>query len=231
MSVPTILVVDDEPQIRRSVGEALRALPARVLDASTACAALETAEREKPSLIVLDLGLPDRSGLEVCMELRRLSTTPIVVLSARHTESEKIALLNAGADDYVSKPFGLGELVARVRAQLRRACLPAPAPGAVVEHDGLVIDLARRTVRRGTAKIRLTPTEWAILRALVEQIGRPVSHQRLFDAVWGRSFGNPQQYLRVFVTHLRRKVEENPARPRVVITEPGFGYRFGNDDL
>jgi len=231
VNLPTILVVDDEPQIRRTLGEALRDLPARVIDASTARGALESACRDRPNLILLDLGLPDRSGLEVCTEIRRGSDIPIVVLSARHTETEKIQLLNAGADDYISKPFGLGELKARIRVQLRRTLTPEPSVGAVVEHDGLVIDLARRSVRRGRTKIRLTPTEWSILHTLVQHGGRPVSHQQIFDAVWGRAFGNPQQYLRVFVTHLRRKVERNPATPYVVITEPGFGYRFGADDV
>jgi two-component system KDP operon response regulator KdpE len=230
VNLPTILIVDDEPQIRRTLGEALRDLPARVIDASTARGALDTACRERPNLILLDLGLPDRPGLEVCTEIRRASDTPIVVLSARHTELEKIQLLNAGADDYISKPFGLGELIARIRVQLRRTLTPKP-PVEIIEHDGLVIDLMRRSVRRGTTKIRLTPTEWSILETLVQHRGRPVSHQQIFDAVWGRAFGNPQQYLRVFVTHLRRKVERNPATPYVVITEPGFGYRFGADDV
>ncbi len=227
---PVILIIDDELQIRRVLTLALTALPARVLEARTASEALALAGSESPDLVVLDLGLPDRPGLEVCRELRRWSSTPIVVLSARHTEPEKIQLLNAGADDYVSKPFGLGEFVARVQAQLRRTRTPAADPKSVVELDGLTIDLPRRQVLRGNARIRLTPTEWSILRTLVVHAGRPVSHQQIFDAVWGREFGNPQQYLRVFVTHLRRKIERNPATPVVVITEPGFGYRFGRDD-
>ena len=229
MSAPVILVIDDEPHIRRALGEALSGLPARVLEAKTANEALMMAAAERPDLVVLDLGLPDGSGLSVCTEIRRSSSMPIVVLSARHTESEKIELLNAGADDYVSKPFSIGEFVARVQAQLRRAGTSRREPRAVVELDGLTIDLQRRRVRRGNTRIQLTRTEWAILQTLVTNAGSPVSHQQIFDAVWGRAFGNPKQYLRVFVTHLRRKVERNPATPRIIVTEPGFGYRFGHD--
>lgn len=228
--LPVILVIDDELQIRRALTESLVALPARVLEARTGTEALALAVAEYPDLVVLDLGLPDRPGVEVCSELRRWSSAPIVVLSARHAESEKIRLLNAGADDYVSKPFALGEFVARVQAQLRRARAPKAEPKSVVVLDGVQIDLVKREVRRGDQKIRLTRTEWSILRVLLVHRGRPVSHQQIFDAVWGRAYGNPQQYLRVYITHLRRKIEENPATPRIIVTEPGFGYRFGSDD-
>jgi len=228
--VPVILVIDDELQIRRALTDSLAALPARVLEARTASEALALAVAENPDLVVLDLGLPDRPGLDVCHELRRWSTAPIVVLSARHAESEKIRLLNAGADDYVSKPFALGEFVARVQAQLRRANAPKVEPQNVVDVDGLQVDLLKREVRRDGQKVRLTRTEWAILRVLLVHRGRPVSHQQIFDAVWGRAYGNPQQYLRVYITHLRRKIEQNPATPRLIVTEPGFGYRFGSDE-
>ena len=228
--VPVILVIDDELQIRRALSESLLALPARVLEARTASEALALAVSEHPDLVVLDLGLPDRPGIDVGTDIRRWSSAPIVVLSARHAESEKIKLLNAGADDYVSKPFSLGEFIARVQAQLRRAGAPKVDPTAVVEYDGLRVDLAKREVRRGEQKIKLTPTEWSILRTLVVHASRPVSHQQIFDAVWGRAYGNPQQYLRVFITHLRRKIERDAATPRVIVTEPGFGYRFGSED-
>ncbi len=231
MPGPLILVVDDESQIRHAVGEAMSALPARVIEARTARQAIETALATRPDLIVLDLGLPDGTGLDVCLEIRRWSAAPIVVLSARHAESEKIALLNAGADDYVAKPFSMGEFVARVNAQLRRARESPSLGDAVVECDGLIVDIPHRSVRRGDQVIRLTPIEWAILQTLARHAGRPVTHQQLFDAVWGRAFGNPQQYLRVYVTHLRRKIEQSPSRPRVIITEPGVGYRFGPADV
>ncbi len=229
-SLPVILIVDDEVQVRRALSDSLMSLPARVLEARTGAEALSTALSESPDLVVLDLGLPDRQGLDVCRELRRWSSAPIVVLSARHAEAEKIRLLNAGADDYVSKPFGLGEFVARVQAQLRRTRVPRGDDAAVEDIDGLTIDLGRREVRRRSTKIKLTPTEWNILRSLVVHGGRPVSHQQIFDAVWGREYGNPQQYLRVYVTHLRRKIERDPARPRIILTEPGYGYRLGGDE-
>ena len=227
---PVILIVDDEVQVRRALSDSLMALPARVLEARTGAEALSTALSESPDLVVLDLGLPDRQGLDVCREIRRWSSAPIVVLSARHAEAEKIRLLNAGADDYVSKPFGLGEFVARVQAQLRRTRAPRDHASTIEEIDGLTIDVDRREVRRGTTKIKLTPTEWNILRSLVVHGGRPVSHQQIFDSVWGREYGNPQQYLRVYVTHLRRKIERDPARPRIILTEPGYGYRLGGDE-
>jgi two-component system KDP operon response regulator KdpE len=229
MKAPAILVIDDEPQIRRTLSDALSRLPARMLEAKTAADALALVKAECPDLVVLDLGLPDASGLHVCTEIRRWSNMPIVVLSARHAEAEKVQLLNAGADDYVSKPFSLSEFAARVQAQLRRASASRQATKTIVELDGLTVDLKRRQVRRGDAKIRLTPTEWLILQTLAEHAGSPVSHQQIFDAVWGRAYGNPKQYLRVFVTHLRRKIERNPAVPRIIVTEPGFGYRFGHD--
>ena len=227
--VPVILVIDDDIQIRRALGDGLGSLPARVLEARTGSEALALALNEHPDLIVLDLGLPDIPGIEICREIRLWSSAPIVVLSARHAESEKIRLLNAGADDYVSKPFGLGEFVARVQAQLRRARATVPNDTAV-KIDGLTIDLPRREVRRDAVRIKLTPTEWAILRTLVVNGGRPVSHQQIFDDVWAKEYGNAPHYLRVYVTHLRRKIERDPAIPRIVITEPGFGYRFGSDE-
>jgi two-component system KDP operon response regulator KdpE len=227
--MPVILVIDDEPQIRRALSEGLSALPARMIEARTGHEALSHALREHPDLIVLDLGLPDAQGVDVCREIRRWSGVPIVVLSARHAESEKIGLLNAGADDYVSKPFSLGELTARIQAQLRRASARHGDEQPVFELDGLTVDWGKREVRRDTTRIKLTPIEFAILRALVVGAGRPVSHRQIFDAVWGREYGNPQQYLRVYVTHLRRKVERDATHPRIILTEPGYGYRLGTD--
>ncbi len=225
----TVLIIEDEAPIRRTVAAALLETSDRVLEAADAEAGLALAEGEHPELVVLDLGLPDREGLDVCRELRSRTAMPIVVLSARHSESEKVELLNAGADDYITKPFGLPELVARVRAQLRRAQSQARArtgPADAYTIGDLLVDLGGRTVRRHGEAIHLTPTEFAILRALVEHVGRTRTHQQIYDAVWGRPFGNPQQYLRVFITNLRRKIELDAARPQLIITEPGVGYRL-----
>ena len=222
-----ILVVDDEPQVRRAVKNALRDSTDRVLEAVTGSEALDLAAAERPELVVLDLGLPDMTGIEVCTELRRWATMPIVVLSARHAEDEKVRLLNAGADDYITKPFSLLEFAARVQAQLRRARTPPASVSPVLESpEGLLIDFRQRAVTRRGAAIKLTPLEWEILRALAREPGRTLTHQQLFDTVWGRQFGDPQQYLRVHITNLRRKIEMDPSRPRLVITEPGVGYRF-----
>jgi two-component system KDP operon response regulator KdpE len=221
-----ILVIDDEPQIRRAVSNALQPLCNSVLEAASGAEGIDIAASQSPGLIVLDLGLPDMAGITVCQEMRRWSSIPIVVLSARHAESEKIDLLTAGADDYVTKPFSLAELVARVQAQLRRASLNEQQNSAQVLADGLSIDIARREVRRDGEPIRLTRIEWLLLHALVQKAGRTLTHQQLFDAVWARTYGNPQQYLRVHVTNLRRKIERTPATPRLIVTDPGVGYRF-----
>ncbi|MEP6991618.1 MAG: response regulator transcription factor [bacterium] len=221
-----ILVIDDEMQIRRALSESLAHLCDQVVEAGTGTAGIERAAAMTPDLIVLDLGLPDMSGVAVCREIRRWSSVPILVLSARHTEQEKVELFSAGADDYVTKPFGLAELVARVRAQLRRARLATGPATSSFLCDGLLIDLDRREVRRDGVLIRLTRTEWQLLQTFVSHSGRTLTHQQIFDLVWAKSFGNPQQYLRVHLTNLRRKIEREPAAPRLIITEPGVGYRF-----
>ena len=221
-----ILVIDDELQIRRAVGSALQPLCDSVLEATSGAEGIRLAASLQPGLIVLDLGLPDMAGIAVCQEVRRWSTVPIVVLSARHAEREKIDLLTAGADDYVTKPFSLAELVARVQAQLRRSALQGPQGAAQIVADGLTIDITHREVRRDGELVHLTRIEWLLLHALVKGGGRTLTHQQLFDAVWARTFGNPQQYLRVHVTNLRRKVERMPAAPRLIVTDPGVGYRF-----
>ncbi len=227
----TLLVIDDEPQIRRVVRNVLSAPDTRVLEAGTGREGIDLAAAQRPDLIVLDLGLPDVSGLDVCREVRRWSTAPIIVLSARHSEREKTTLLDAGADDYVTKPFGPAELQARVRAQLRRAQMTATdgAPGPVRTGD-LEIDLVARAVYRAGQRVRLTRIEWDLLRTLVTHAGRTLTHQQLFHDVWaGRSAGDAQQYLRVHVAHLRRKLEADTVRPRHILTEPGVGYRFETD--
>jgi two-component system KDP operon response regulator KdpE len=223
-------VIDDEPGIRRVVKDALREDVSAVLEARSGEEALAIAAAERPDLIVLDLGLPDMDGIEVCRSLRAWSTAPILVLSARHSEQEKTALLDAGADDYVTKPFGPGELRARVRAQLRRAGM-AKMPGGdePLSVGPLLIDVARRTVTRDGSTVHLTPTEWGLLVALVKSAGKTITHQQLFRAVWGAAHGDAQQYLRVYVAHLRRKIEPDPYEPRFIVTEPGVGYRFESD--
>src|SRR5689334_16296923 len=218
-----VLVIDDEPQIRRAVRDALRDVAARVDEAADGAAGVAAATENRPDLIVLDLGLPDVPGVEVCRQIRRRSAVPIIVLSARHSEHEKVDLLNAGADDYVTKPFSVLELAARARAQIRRAKSMAaaganPTPIAI---GGLLVDTIARRVSRDGVQIHLTPIEWQILATLLGSGGRTLTHQQIFDAVWGREFGSPQQYLRVHITNLRRKIEVDPASPQIIITEPG----------
>jgi len=222
-----VLVIEDEPSIRRVVQDALRDVATSVLEAKSGEEGLRIAAAERPDLVVLDLGLPDMEGIEVCRRLRAWTSAPILVLSARHSEDEKTALLDAGADDYVTKPFGSAELRARVNAQLRRARMtPVPGGDEPLALGDLTIDMARRTVTRAGSTVHLTPTEWGLLIALVKRAGKTVTHQQLFRAVWGSAHGDAQQYLRVYVAHLRRKIEADPYVPRHVVTEPGVGYRF-----
>src|SRR5262245_588022 len=222
----TILVIDDEPQIRRAVRNALNAEAERVLEAETGSSGIDVAAAEQPSLIVLDLGLPDMDGVSVCREIRKWSRAPILVLSARHGERDKVTLLDAGADDFITKPFSTLELQARVRAHLRRVQVAEEDRAPELTIGDLEIDAARRTVRRAGELVHLTPTEWDLLRAFVAHRDRTLTHKQLFDAVWPRSGGDPQQYLRVYVANLRRKIEQDPVRPTILITEPGVGYRF-----
>ena len=226
-----VLIIDDEPGIRRVVRDALRGDAVEILEAASGEEGIAMATNARPDLIVLDLGLPDLEGLEVCRRLREWSSSPILVLSARHSEDEKARLLDMGADDYVTKPFGTSEFRARVRAQLRRARM-APVPGGdqPLQLGDLAIDVARRTVTRNGAVVHLTPTEWGLLSTLVTNAGRTMTHQQLFTAVWGSAHGDAQQYLRVYVAHLRRKVEVDPYAPRHIVTEPGVGYRFELQD-
>jgi two-component system KDP operon response regulator KdpE len=226
-SSTSVLVIDDEPKIRAVVCDALASDVNRCLVAGNGGEGLAIATRERPHLIVLDLGLPDMDGAAVCRKLREWSSAPIVVLSARHSEDEKAALLDAGADDYVTKPFGTTEFRARVRAQLRRAKM-APVAGAdrPLTLGDLTIDGARRVVTRGDQSVHLTPTEWGLLSSLLKRAGRTVTHAQLFRDLWGSAHGDAQQYLRVYVTHLRRKIEDDSVRPRYIVTEPGVGYRF-----
>jgi two-component system KDP operon response regulator KdpE len=224
-SAGTILVIDDEPQIRRVVRNALDDIAERVLEADSVRAGRDLAASAQPALVVLDLSLPDGDGLELCRDLRAFTAAPILVLSARGTDADKVGLLDAGADDYLTKPFSTAELQARVRALLRRA--KAQPDGDTLLHAGqLVIDFGRRLVHRAGEEVHLTPTEWALLRALVAHRGRTMTHRQLFHAVWGHAEGDAQQYLRVYVGQLRRKLEADPVRPRLIKTEPAVGYRF-----
>jgi two-component system KDP operon response regulator KdpE len=224
--VRALLIIEDDAPIRRALRNALGEVAERLLEAPTGKTGIDIAATERPDLVILDLGLPDLEGVAVCREIRSWSPVPIVVLSARHSDAEKVQLLNAGADDYITKPFSTAEFVARVRAVLRRARSPGAADvPATVEAYGLMIDLVHRRVTRAGTAIRLTPIEWDILRTLVANAGRTLTHQQIFDAVWGREFGSPQQYLRVHITNLRRKIEVDPATPQIIITEPGVGYR------
>jgi len=226
----TLLVIDDEPQIRRAVRNTLAEEFARVIEAETGSSALDLAAAERPDFVVLDIGLPDGAGVAVCRELRKWLDSPILVLSARHADSEKVALLDAGADDYVTKPFSPDELKARVRAHLRRRRSGgAVPPDGTVVHGDLSIDLDARVVRRGGTTVHLTPTEWDLLRALLAHAGRTLTHRQLFAAVWGNASGDAQQYLRVHVAALRRKLDSDPVHPRLIHTEPGVGYRLDLD--
>jgi two-component system KDP operon response regulator KdpE len=221
-----VLVVDDELAIRRVVRNAFQD-SARVIEAGTGAAGIDLAAAERPNLVILDLGLPDTTGLAVCREIRGWSTVPILVLSARHADHEKVELLDAGADDYLTKPFSTPELLARARALLRRAATNAGQGDARIEIGDLVLDLGARTFTRNGELLHLTPIEWDLLRVLMTHAGRTLTHQLLFREVWaGKQFGDAQQYLRVYVAHLRRKIETDSFRPRYIHTEPGVGYRF-----
>ena len=220
------MIIEDDAPIRRVLLHALEPDFGRVLEAATAAAGIDLVAAERPALVVLDLGLPDAEGVDVCRDLRPWYASPILVLSARHSDAEKVTLLDAGADDYMTKPFSTAELQARVRALLRRAAVGG-APSHRIQFGPYVMDLAGRTLKRGDAIVHLTPIEWELLRALVVNAGRTMTHTQLFNAVWpARRYGDAQQYLRTHVANLRRKIESDVLDPRFVITEPGVGYRF-----
>jgi two-component system, OmpR family, KDP operon response regulator KdpE len=218
-----VLVVDDEPQILRALQLKLRTAGYTVETAATAEEALMKAAMRPPEAIILDLLLPDASGTDVCRELRTWSKVPIVVLSAVGEETEKIAALDAGADDYVTKPFSGDELLARVRAQLRRS---APASRPVLEIGELRIDLEKRLVTMGGATVALTPIEYDLLRLFAANEGKLLTHPTILREIWGPAYGEESNYLHVYVSHLRRKIEPDPARPRYLLTQPGVGYRL-----
>ncbi|MFJ4778874.1 response regulator [Streptomyces sp. NPDC088762] len=223
-----VLVVEDEPQIVRALVINLKARRYEVDAAADGAAALELAAARHPDVVLLDLGLPDMDGIEVIKGLRGWTRVPILVLSARHTSDEKVEALDAGADDYVTKPFGMDELLARLRAAVRRA-EPAAGPGGgevIVETPAFSVDLAAKKAVREGRDVRLTPTEWHLLEVLVRNSGKLVSQKQLLQEVWGPSYGTESNYLRVYMAQLRRKLEADPSHPRHFITEPGMGYRF-----
>jgi two-component system KDP operon response regulator KdpE len=223
MSAARILVVDDESQILRALRTSLQAAGYEVDVAATAAEALTSAAAHPPDGVILDLMLPDGSGTDVCRELRRWTNVPILVLSAVGDEQEKVAALDAGADDYVTKPFGIDELLARLRAALRRV---DAVTGPVVELGDLVVDLERRLVSLREEPVSLTPTEFELLRLFVRNEGKLLTHPTILREVWGPRYGAESHYLHVYVSQLRRKIEPDPARPRYLLTEPGAGYRL-----
>jgi two-component system, OmpR family, KDP operon response regulator KdpE len=222
-----VLVVDDEPQIVRGLTVVLRNAGYEVEGAGSVREALDAVAARPPQAIVLDLMLPDGSGVDVATEVRRWSSLPIVVLSAVGDEREKVRALDAGADDYVTKPFGSAELTARLRAVLRRSADAAVSP--VVSAGDLEVDLADRKVRRGGEEVHLTPIEFDLLAVLAQHPGKLVTHRQLLQEVWGPAYGEETHYLRVHVAHIRAKLEDDPSRPRHIVTEPGVGYRLLDD--
>ena len=230
MSNAKILVADDEPQIRRLLRTTLTGHGYQVADARSGEEALERFREYLPDLVIMDLNMPGIGGLEACREIRLNSDVPIIILTVRNAESEKVEALDAGADDFVCKPFGMQELLARIRAALRRApTSPEGGPRAFVSSD-LEIDFDARKVRVKGKSVHLTPKEFDMLRYLVSQGGKPVPHRQLLQAVWGPDYGDESDYLRVFVNHLRKKIEPNPSKPKYVLTEPWVGYRFASPE-
>ena len=220
-----VLVVDDEPQIRRTLAINLRARGYQVDLAATGEDALKAAADQPPDVVVLDLSLPGIDGLQVIQGLRGWTRVPIIVLSVREREADKVAALDAGADDYVTKPFGINELQARLRAAVRRASL-TQQDAPVIQTPDFRVDLAAKQVTRDGREVRLTPTEWQLVELLVRNPGRLVSQRQLLQEVWGPKYQEETNYLRIFVAQIRRKLEPDPAHPRYFITEPGMGYRF-----
>ncbi|MFI5272910.1 MAG: response regulator [Ktedonobacterales bacterium] len=221
-----VLVIDDEPEIRRAVQTGLAGAAFDVSWAPTGAAGVEMVARRHPDVVLLDLTLPDIDGIEVCRQLRTWTQVPIIVLSVRESDADKIAALELGADDYLTKPFSMGELLARIRVALRHASPPGASAEATWGANGLVIDFARRVVTVAGSEVHLTPTEYEVLKYLALNADKVVTHRMLLRAVWGPQYEDEAHYLRVFIGQLRRKLEPDPSRPRYLITEPGIGYRL-----
>lgn len=224
-----ILLVDDEASIQRSMAPLLRSRGYAVLVAGTGRDAIDLFERERPDLVILDLGLPDMDGSQVCRQLRERSETPILVLTARGAEHDKVAALDQGADDYVTKPFGPEELMARIRAALRRSLGDRPPLRGQLVRGDLTIDFERVRVHRGDLEIRLTPKEFELLTLLAAQAGRVLTHRTLSRAIWGTQRADQPEHLRVLMGQLRKKIEPDPTNPRYLLTEPWVGYRFADE--
>jgi len=225
-----VLVVDDEPQILRALRATLRGHGYDVQTAQDGEEALDQIATHPPDIVILDLVMPGKSGFDVVREVRQWSALPIIVLSARGGEHDKVTALDLGADDYLTKPFGADELLARIRVALRHHPEGTETPVITAAAGAVTIDLARRTVTLAGEAVHLTPTEWSLLRELVRHPGKVLTQRMLLVAVWGPQFADEAQYLRVYINQLRRKLEANPARPRVLLTEPGVGYRFAADE-
>jgi two-component system, OmpR family, KDP operon response regulator KdpE len=220
-----VLIVEDDPQLLRALAINLRARHYDVDTAPDGATALAAANRRPPDLVILDLGLPDMDGIQVIRGLHGWCSATIIVLSARETQTDKVSALDSGADDYMTKPFGMDELLARIRAAMRRV-VPNTTAQPVVRTDTFTVDLADRRVTTKDGEIRLTPTEWHVLEVLIRHSGKLVGQKQLLQEVWGPSYESETNYLRVYMAQLRRKLERNPARPRHLLTEPGIGYRF-----
>jgi two-component system, OmpR family, KDP operon response regulator KdpE len=225
--VTRILIVEDEPGLRRALTINLRARKFEVVAAADGASALAAAASDAPDLVILDLGLPDMDGTEVIEGLRGWSRVPIIVLSARQAQGDKVVALDIGADDYMTKPFGMDELLARLRAALRRSGADDGAP--LVETASFAIDMAAKQARAGGEPVHLTPTEWHLLEVLIRHEGKLVPRKQLLQEVWGPAYETATNYLRVYMAQLRRKLEADPAHPRHLLTEPGMGYRFVRD--
>jgi two-component system KDP operon response regulator KdpE len=223
---PVIVAVEDDPQIRRFLRTGLESHGFQIHEAETGAKGIAEAANRKPDLVILDLGLPDMDGVEVVKKIREWSALPVIVLSARATETDKVAALDAGADDYLTKPFGLGELLARIRVALRHAQGAAQEKGGVYAVAGLKVDLAHRRIHVDGKEVHLTPIEYRLLAALVKHAGRVLTHRQLLKDVWGPGYVDRSHYLRVHMAGLRHKLEADPARPRFLLTEAGVGYRL-----
>lgn len=227
MANESVLIVDDEPAVRRFLRVTLAAQTYNILEATTGQEALATAAKDKPDIIVLDIGLPDIDGVEVTKLLRQWTDMPIIILSVRGSEGDKIAALDAGADDYLTKPFSVGELLARIRAALRRATQKTGGP--IFTNGSLKADLSRRLITVSNLEVQLTPTEYELLRVLITHAGKVLTHHFLLQEVWGIEYGEELHMLHVNISNLRRKIEPDSTRPQFIITEPGVGYRLKSD--
>ncbi|MFO0554651.1 MAG: response regulator [Polyangiaceae bacterium] len=222
-----VLVVEDEPQLRKFIRASLSSHGYRVVEAETAAEGVRLVTSHNPEIILMDLGLPDGDGIDLTRQLREWSRVPIIVLSARGREDDKVAALDAGADDYLTKPFGVNELLARMRVALRHAQTATSAsPAGVLEFGDLRVDLARREVFRGTEDLHLTPIEYRLLAYFAQHAGKVLTHQQILKEVWGPAYAAHTHYVRVHVAELRKKIEREPSRPKLLVTEPGVGYRL-----